>query len=436
VIKIAILSDSHWDINSRWDETLRVHDWFVNDIKEREVNAILHAGDFGPLVPIRQFKPIERLAVAGFIKAITDHCPFVGVKGNHDIYLDLAIFNELQTKWPARIMETPDVEIVTANNGEKFVVPGMPWPVKGELMARLEAVCGCEQARKRGECDACENAGLSPDQKEHITTDLMRNVFLGLGARTRTLDLPSVFLMHAMVRASRVSTGQPIAPGQDFEIGQEDLGLVDADFYALGHVHMSQEWNWNGATIAYCGSPRRTNYGEREEKSYILLTFDLEVCGCSQGYTRGTCPVCENHGSVDWERILIPCTPMLFFDCLWIEEYGFTYEGTSFFPECAAEKGAELRFRYSVASDYRDAAKAAALEVDKQLRQYGCLDVKVEEVVIQTSRARAEEITKAQTVEEKLQVLWTVREGIPSPERQTELFSKLGELERQVQSEA
>jgi DNA repair exonuclease SbcCD nuclease subunit len=432
MIKIAILSDSHWDINSRWDETLRVHEWFVNDIKKREVNAVLHVGDFGPLVPIRQFKPIERLAVAGFIKAVTDHCPFTAVKGNHDIYLDLAIFNQLGTKWPARIMETPDIEVVTANNGEKFVVPGMPWPVKGELMARLEAVCGCEQARKRGECDACENAGLSPDQKEQITTDLMRNVFLGLGTRTRVLDLPSVFLMHAMVRASRVSTGQPIAPGQDFEIGQEDLGLVNADFYALGHVHMSQEWTWNGATIAYCGSPRRTNYGEREEKSYILLEIDTEIVGASPG------------DQIKWARIPIPCTPMLLLEAVFSLDHGMVWQANESLPLPSGElpdwspliNGADVRMRYQVASEERDAGKEAARTIEQQFQELGATDIKVEEIVIQVSRARAKAITKAQTVEEKLQVLWTVREDIPSPERQAELFSKLGALERQVQLEA
>lgn len=424
MIKVAILSDSHFDINSRWEETLRVHDWFVNDIKERGVNAVLHAGDFGPLVPIRQFKPIERLAVAHFGKAVTDHCPLTAVRGNHDVYMDLAIFNELETKFPLRIMETPDVQVVTANNGEQFAVPGMPWPVKGELLARLDAVCGCEQGYKKGACPVCENEGLSPEQKEQLTTDLMRNVFLGLGVRTRELNLPSVFLMHAMVRASRVSTGQPIAPGQDFEIGQDDLGLVGADFYALGHVHLGEgnEWKWNGADIAYCGSPRRTNYGERETKSYILLEIDTEIVGASPG------------DQIKWSRIPIPCAPMLFFDCEWTPEHGFTYEGTTFDPECAAEPNAELRFRYTVAADYRDAAKKAAQIVEKELREHGCVDVKVEEVVTQTSRARVEEITQAQTVEEKLQVLWKSRDDIPTAERQSQLFAKLGEIEREVQS--
>ncbi len=418
-ITVAIISDTHDDINSRWEETQRVKNWFVEDIKARGVNAVLHAGDFGPLVPIRQFKPIERLAVAQWLKAITDHCPFVGVKGNHDVYLDLSIFNDLETKFPLRIMETPDIEVVTANNGEKFVVPGMPWPVKAELLARLDNVCGCAQGRERGKCTACKNDGLSPEQKEQITLNLMRNVFLGLGVRARETGLPSVFLMHAMVRASRVSTGQPIAPGQDFEIGSEDIGTVGADFSALGHVHLGEgnEWTFNGKTIAYCGSPRRTNWGEREQKSYILLEIDPHFAG----------------DQVKWTRIPIPCTPLIAFDCEWAPEQGFTYGGSTFFPDCAAEPGAEFRLRYTVDSDYRAEAKTAAQEAARVLREYGCVEVKIEEIVTQTTRARVEAITAAQTVEEKLQVLWAAREDIPSAERQERLFAKLSEIERTVQ---
>jgi DNA repair exonuclease SbcCD nuclease subunit len=424
-IKVAIISDSHFDLNSRWEETLRVHEWFVSDIKEREANAVLHAGDFGPLVPIRQFKPVERLAVAHFAKRITDHCPFVGVRGNHDVFMDLAIFNELETRYPLKIMEIPEVYVVTANNGAQVAIAGMPWPVKAELLTRLDAVCGCERGQKRGECESCKNDGLSPEQKEQITSDLMRNIFLGLGAQLRALDMPSILLMHAMVRASRVSTGQPIAPGQDFEIGQDDLGLVGADFYALGHVHMSQEWTWNDATIAYCGSPRRTNYGERETKSYILLEIDTEILNISPG------------DQIKWQRIRIPCSPMLAYDCDYSPDqaHGFTYEGSTFFPDCAAEKGADFRFRYRVAADQRDAAKHAAAQVDKELREHGCADVKIEEIVIQTTRARVEEITTAQTIEQKLQVLWKSRDDVPPAERQERLFAKLGEIEREIQTE-
>ncbi len=424
-IKIAIISDTHDDINSRWEETQRIKTWFVGDIKQRQVNSVLHCGDFGPIVPIRQFKPVERLAVADFIKQITDHCAFYGVRGNHDLYLDDEIFNRLKTQYPARITEAPEVRVITANNGAQFAVAGMPWPVKGELMARLDALCGCEQGQTRGECQACDNAGLSPEQKEQITADLMRNVFLGLGARLRALDMPSIFIMHAMVRESRVSTGQPICPGQDFEIGQEDIGSVGADFTALGHVHLGEgnEWSWHGATIAYVGSPRRTNWGERETKSYILLEIDTNIVNASPG------------AQIKWTRVPIPCTPMLAFDCAWTPEHGFLYEGTTFFPDCAAEQGAELRLRYTVEGDYRDAAKQAAIQLDKELREHGCIDVKIEEQVIQTTRARVEEITSAQTMEEKLQVLWKSRDDIPSADRQERLFTKLSEIERTIQIE-
>lgn len=394
-MKIAILSDSHFDTNSRWEETLRIHRWFVDDIKKREVDLVLHAGDFGPLVPIRQFKPEERLAVSRFLRTITDHCAFYAVRGNHDVFQDLTIFNELETKHPLHIMETPEVLVATANNGQEVAIAGMPWPNRAELLQHL--------------------GDASREKVEDAALNAFNSIFLSLGVRLRALDMPSVFLMHAMVRASRVSTGQPLC-GQDFEVGQENIGLVDADFSALGHVHLGvgNEWTWNGKPIAYCGSARRTNHGETEEKSYILLEFDEDR-------------------KMTWQRIPIPCTPMLLLEAGFTLDDGMVWLENESLPSgvrpTSIANGADIRLRYECSSADREPAKVAAKAAEQQLREMGAVEVKVEERVIPVSHARAPQITEALTVKDQLETLWTVQGSMPSADEKVRLLAKLTMIE-------
>lgn len=406
--KIAVISDSHWDINSRWDETLRVHQWFANDIKERGVDLVLHAGDFGPLIPIRAFKPVETLAVCDFLQSVTEWCPFYGVAGNHDVHLQMEVLNKAKSKHFLRITERPERQVVTAKNGQKMAVAGMPWPIKAQLMART--------------------SGLSNEVRADLATDSLRSIFLDFGIKLREtqMHMPSVLLMHAMVTKSTVSIGQPIAPGQDFMIGQEDIGLAGADYSALGHVHLGigNEWKWNGKDIAYVGSPRRTNFGEREEKTYTLIEFDGK-------------PAVDGGWAYTWQRVPIPCAPMLAFDCEWKPEIGFTYgdQPFPFQPDCAAEKGAELRFRYQVSSDQREVAKIAAKTVKQELLEHGCVNVQVEEQIIQVTHARAPEIVETLNIKDQLQILWRTQSDIPSADQQARLFEKLSTLELEAQSQ-
>lgn len=74
-------------------------------------------------------------------------------------------------------------------------------------------------------------------------------------------------------------------------------------------------------------------------------------------------------------------------------------------PESALDpRGAELRLRYSVTSDQRDAARVAAQRWRERALGAGAASVKVEEVVIVEARARAPEVAVAKTLDEKLAV--------------------------------
>jgi len=274
--RVAIIADSHFDESSRFDECCEIHEWIARDVALRDVDLVLHSGD----VFERKSTPRERLAVRDWLRQVTEHAPVCMVRGNHDAPRDLALFDALETRCPIRVVE--GAELVSFGGfdcGRGIDVACMAWPRKAELLSRL--------------------GDVSDEQGDQIAVNELRNVLRGLGVQRapEPLERPLIFLGHVQTRASRVSTGQPLV-GCDFELGLEDLALVGADFYALGHVHLGQEWTIDDAPVVYPGSPRRTAFGETEPKGYVVADFD-------QGRLVG------------WERVETPARQMILLEASW-----------------------------------------------------------------------------------------------------------------------
>src|SRR5690606_24794115 len=274
------------------------------------------------------------------------------------------------------VVERSDMLIVETPAGD-VAVAALGWPQR----AHLHALAGA--AGKEG--------------VELIAKDALRAVLRGLGDVLQLQSCPRILLAHAMVRGSRVSTGQPLV-GCDFELGLEDLALARADFYALGHVHMANEWDIAGAPAVYPGSPRRTAFGELEPKGYVVVEFD------------GT-------RLVGWERVPTPCTPMVHVDAQYVDAHvclpGDQIAPAGLYGVSAADidacRGAEVRLRYHVAAAHREAARADALELRDKLVAAGALHVTVEEELVVETRARTLEVAQATTLAEKLAALWSAR---------------------------
>ncbi len=391
--RAAIIADSHFDSGSRFEECIRIHDWIADDIAARGVDVVLHAGD----VFERKSNPDERRAVAAWIQRVTEHAPLVIVRGNHDAPRDLSIFAKLETQYPVIVEEGAGVHRVGG-----FIVGCMAWPTKASVLA-LGA-----QSHAEGEL---------------IAGEALRNVLRGLGQQLHTLHErtkePRVLLAHAMVRGSETSTGQPLV-GCDFELGLDDLKLADVDLYALGHIHMPQHWDWQkpwnpseDATAIYPGSPRRTAFGELEEKGYVIAEFD--------------------HDTVQWQRVPTPCTPMVQIEGAWglwgdSREPGLSIT-SEHYPHPERVVGAEVRFRYTVPADQRAGARADAETWRRQMLDAGAVHVKVEEEVLPTGSARAPEVAHARTLADKLLAMWKARHAEPEPPRVVRLLSMAHELE-------
>lgn len=384
-MRVAIIADSHFSERSRFAECIQIHEWIAQTAAELDVHLILHAGD----VYDAKSTPAERRAVADWIAAVADIAPIVIVRGNHDVLGDMPLMPRLRTRWPVVVEEAAGVHVVETAVGPAAVAC-LAWPRKAELLSRTQAGADSSTA----------------------AVEALRAVLTGMGAELALHDCPRILLTHAMVSGSLTSAGQPLV-GCDLELGITDLALARPHFGALGHIHKGQSWEHDDVHYVYPGSPRRTAFGEVEPKSVVLANFDRFDGG------RWACE--------GWDIIESPATRMLLLEATYDPEHG-ALVGTHRLVDI---DGAEVRLRYSVVPDQRDAARARAEEYRAESLARGAIVVKLEERVEVSVRARAPEVAAATTLEAKLRAYWHAK-GDELGARETVLLDKAGELEKEA----
>jgi DNA repair exonuclease SbcCD nuclease subunit len=370
-LRVLAYADHHFDEHKRFDECVRIHDWCVDLARREKVGLVLSAGDLYE----RASTPLERREASGHVIAMTELAPMGIAKGNHDKLLDCQLLGRLHTKHPVIVEEAAAVHSIAG-----AAVALVAWPDRASIAASL---------RERG-------GAMPAESVDGAAREAFRAVLLHLANELEGLDFhgdtPRIGCGHFMVDGSVVSTGQPLL-GMPLNLGLSDLALLRAPLVVCGHIHKAQEWGFGESRILYPGSPFRTDFGQLEQKSVVLATY-------------------EGARLVDVQFVPTPATPMVHLDLTW------TRAG-AFFLDCgrqlhenellAIEDGAEVRVRYEVDADQRDAAKAAVRDVVRLLLAQGALSAKDEEVVIPTTRARAPEIAAAPTLVGKLEALARTR---------------------------
>jgi DNA repair exonuclease SbcCD nuclease subunit len=369
-MRILSSADHHFDEHShRFDECVRVHAWMVDTAREEGVDVFMSSGD----IYERASTPREREGMA-------EVCPVVIARGNHDRHRDLAILRRLRTRHPVIVEEGANVHYVAG-----AAIGAMAWPELVYLAARLE----------------------DSEQTDAAARDALQACLRWIGTQFDAFDGPRVLLGHFMVDGSVVSTGQPLL-GMPINVGLADLALARAHLGVMGHIHLAQCFDVFGAPHFYTGSPFRTDFGQVEKKTVLLAEFD----GPRLASTR---------------EIETPCTPMTHLEATWSNGLFEGIYGRDNLID-AEREGGEVRFRYRVRVDQRDAARASAEVFAAELRDLGAGLVKVEEVVITERRARAPEVALAETLPDKLAAFWGHKNFDPG-DRRDPLLAKARQLE-------
>ena len=404
LLRAALVSDSHFDQSSRFAECIDLHDWIAEQLAAKRVDVLCHGGDLFE----RGSSPRERNAAAAWWRRCAQVCPGIMVRGNHDKLGDLHLLGLVETAHPVLVEESAGVHVYGRNNAGEYgwdlpelerpmlQVACLAWPRKSELLAAIES-----------------SAHKSVEASEQLAADALRDVLAGMGLQMDRAEelygvrVPRLLLAHAMVTGSMTSTGQPLV-GCDFEIGLPDLALARCDAVLLGHIHKGQAWQLGDVPIVYPGSPRRTAYGEVEAKGFTLVD-------------------CYADGRVELGFVEAPAQRMILLEASFDAD-GFRCEQ----PSDDELEGADVRFRYSVDVENRDAAKLAAGEVRDDLKIRGAEVVKLEERVVQTVRARTAEIAEAKSTAAKLDLFWRVKGIEVSDAQRARVLDRLAQVERET----
>jgi predicted phosphodiesterase len=370
--------DHHFNERSRFEECVRVHRWMVELARKEKPAVFLSGGD----IYERGSTPIEREAVAEWLTSMAEVCPVVISKGNHDRARDVELMRRLRTRHPIIVEERAGVHVVAG-----AAIGAIAWPEPAFLMAKAESA---EQG----------NADLR---------GALANVLRGLGVQMAEHEGPRILLGHLMVDGSVTSTGQPLL-GQPINVGLAELALARAQFGVIGHIHNAQVFDVAGAPHWYPGSPFRTSFGEMEKKLVLLAEFN------------------QQHRLRQVQEIETPATPMLHV----VDEWGVWggepgWLGTTTGLPNNVE-GCEIRFRYRVANEHREGAKAAAEKWREAWLTEGAINVQVEQEIVVETRARMPEVVAAVRPAEKLEAYWAAK-GFEPGERRQPLLTKFAELE-------
>ena len=210
-------------------------------------------------------RAVQNTGSSGFphlIRIIQDMmnlAPVVAVQGTptHDIAGCYETLQEISADYNFVLLK-PERKYFINNAGDIVLDDGDP-----QLL-----ILGCPEPSKEW---FLKDKSLSRDEATQTVLQGMRDILLGFGAiRKQYPKIPCLFVYHGSIEGASMCNGQ-ILPMGELAIGRDDLALVAADYYALGHIHKAQQIG--DLPAYYAGSAFPVNWGELDQKCFNAFTF-------------------------------------------------------------------------------------------------------------------------------------------------------------------
>jgi exonuclease SbcD len=389
---LTVLHTGDWHIGPNAEtrkETVRCVSVLLDEAERNPPVVIIIAGDTLDELQGRIMLDSEAARAAiDLVERAANIAPVVMVRGtkSHDRESP-GIFRHLRTRHPILVASEPKHVLLcrSAPDGAFFFTVA-----DGKSHAEIVAAFTLLPSIDKAWVAATFPDGIREGNAHY--RELLHDLLGGFGLMNEPLSCPRILVGHGMVTGACFSTGQE-AIGEDLEFGVDTLRAARCDYVALGHVHKFQTF---GKEIAYCGSPGRLNFGEKEEKGALLV--DVE---------RGQDPVLR--------FVPTPARRFVFAEVEWNGREDIDAEVARVESECS---GAHVRVRYTIPEANRHEISRA--EIEARLLAAGAVVVKVEAQIIPTTRQRAAGISKAASFPEKV-LRWGDATGIDIPPRVMEI---------------
>ncbi len=395
-VRCLALADSHFSgrPGGKLVECEAIHLEIADEAAADGATLTVHAGDLAHAAST----PDERAAEARVLTRLATFGPVVLVRGNHDTRRDLAIFRRLRTVHPILVAEEPTVFVVAG-----VAVACLPWPDIGDLTTAARAAGGTGTAAEIGRAYRASIAALAAQVEREAG------------------ELPRVVVSHAMIQGASFTGEQPRDVRCDLAIGVEDLGVIRADAYVVGHIHRGQAWDLRGTPVIYPGSPYRTDFAELEPKRYLLLDVGDGPAVVTPRATSAAQMLCL-------EATLDAATGVL--QAALAPEHGVE---RAFMLGDA--RNADVRVRYRFEPTRREEAKRAYGELRDRLLAAGARSVKPDPVPLVGEKVRGRIVGASgatMTLLDKVCVVAQRQGNVVDGARREDVGALLGELERRT----
>lgn len=255
---VPVIGDAHFKTDARQPDRLASVDQILDECGS--IKASLSGGP--PIgmwaVPGDLFDSnsdvLARNAWADRIQFMANVAPVLICYGNHDRDHDLYYLGKVKGQFQVYVIDRPQTVVVRLPKDlGDIVVFVLPYPYPAGLVAE----------------------GTAPADVIPKARAMLDVIFMQASAnlvKAQKDGRPTLFIGHANVGGSRMSTGQPLI-GQEIELDPALLVRLGDCPKILNHIHMPQEIG--GAWLT--GSITAQTWGECEPKRYLVVEYSHDL---------------------------------------------------------------------------------------------------------------------------------------------------------------
>jgi exonuclease SbcC len=201
------------------------------------------------------------------IRDIADLAPVAVIYGtpSHDTDGSLEIFRNITCKYGITVLEPGQAYFLAPTAGGIF--PESEANRFFNRDDRLAIIFGIPEPRKKY---LLADTSAGKDETEEAIREAMHKMCFLLAAKRKEYpSMPCIVLYHGEVAGSVLQNDQTIERGTGISITIDDLNDIDADYYALGHIHKPQRVEKLPAY--YAGSIYPKNFGETHQAGFNVV---------------------------------------------------------------------------------------------------------------------------------------------------------------------